>query len=99
MAGDEANGRVTTSQFYAAQLETQKMIGEVRSEVRDMKDEIMSELKPLMVKTENNETRSKNNETDIKENRDDIKLIDRRSTWWDGINSALVLIAGYLGFK
>lgn len=92
MAGDEANGRVTTSQFYAAQLETQKMIGEVRSEVRDMKDEIMSELKPLIVITANNETRSKNNEKELERQRN-------RSNALDLVIAAATAIGTFLGIS
>jgi hypothetical protein len=91
MAGEEqttSNGRVTTREFYEAQLATIKLIHEV-------KDDLMDELKPLAILCNQVE----NNTRNVSINTEDIKAQNKRSNRWDSINSVLVLVGTALGIS
>jgi len=88
MTGDTPNGRVTLRDTY-------EMLERRDIRLNERIDQIMERLEPLPGICKQIEVNTAN----IKDNKDEIKYINRRSNWWDGINSALVLIAGYLGFK
>jgi hypothetical protein len=58
MAGGEPNNRVTTAQFYEAQLKTNKAISDLKDSQNDnmaeLERRIMEELKGIPVKVETN---------------------------------------------
>ena len=80
--GETPNNRVTTQQFYEAQLETNKTIAE-------MERRIMAELKgvPTQVGT---------NKEEINKLRKENTTRSRRGYFWDGVNSLGILITGLL---
>ena len=80
--GETPNNRVTTQQFYEAQLETNKTIAE-------MERRIMAELKgvPTQVGT---------NKEEIDKLRKENTTRSRRGYFWDGVNSLGILITGLL---
>ena len=80
--GETPNNRVTTQQFYEAQLETNKTIAE-------MERRIMTELKgvPTQVGT---------NKEEINKLRKENTTRSRRGYFWDGANSLGILLTGLL---
>ena len=88
MSGDEpvSNGRVTTAQFYEAQLDTQKQMS-------DMELRIIAKLDPLTTLCK---LVDKNAEA-IKENEKEIKDINKRSNRLDALIAIGVAIGTTLG--
>ena len=86
MAGDTPNGRVTTAQFYEAQIDTQKQIS-------DMELRIIEKLEPLSTLC----NQVKTNTIAIKDNETDITDINKRSNRFDALIAAGVAIGTALG--
>ena len=81
---DTPNNRVTTQQFYEAQLETNKKIAALdksqSNERTEMERRIMDELKGVP--------------TQVNTNKDEIDKLRKRSNLWDGVNSLGVFVTG-----
>jgi hypothetical protein len=88
----ETNGKITTTTFYKALMDQNDRMAEMERRLTVKLDKLASEGSPALA----SRVKSLEDEQDVL--CQDLENIKRITYSWSGINSALAVIAGALGF-